>query len=174
MTENGPVAEKGATLWYRARAPWRAAVGVPEAPDDLTLAAYLDGTLDEAAAEAVDVWMAAVPEGLDSVVAARAGLADAPEASPGAVRARVIARAQAIVHPGQTQGAAPRRWGGMFGGLMEHLRPMVWAGAAAAVLLASVSGFELGRVGVEHMTSMDAAVAQDVRMVMGQAGQDLL
>lgn len=171
MTGKGTGAGDGATLWYRARPSWRRAVSVPEAPDALTLAAYLDGALDEAAAEAVETWMALAPEGLDDIRAIRTIIAAPPRHAPGSA----VARAQAIVRarprPEAAQGGWLRR---IFAGPSGLLGPTVWAGAAAAVLLASVSGFELGRVGIQHLASLDATVAEDVRLVMGRTGQDLL
>ncbi len=174
-SEKGTDAADGATLWYRARPSWREATGVSEAPDALTLAAYLDGSLDELSAEAVETWMATAPEGLDDIQAIRATLAAPPLDAPD----HVVARAQAIVHArpvsGPALGPAEAGWlSRIFAGPAGLLGPAVWAGAAAAVLLASVSGFELGRVGVEHLASLDATVAEDVRLVMGRGGQDLL
>ena len=52
--ENG---RDGAGLWARARDGWRDSTAAPEAPDSLTLAAYLDGTLEAAARERVEAWM---------------------------------------------------------------------------------------------------------------------
>lgn len=167
MSEKGMDAGDGATLWYRIRAPWRAALGVPEAPDDLTLAAYLDGNLDKGATQALETWMAATPEGLESVLAARAALAAPPAEAPD----RAIARARAIIHAGPAEAGWLSR---IFAGAAGLLGPAAWAGAAATVLVASVSGFELGRAGVEHLASLDATVAEDVRLVMGRSGQDLL
>lgn len=174
MSEKGMDAGDGATLWYRIRAPWREALGVPEAPDDLTLAAYLDGNLDKGATQALETWMAATPEGLESVLAARAALAAPPAEAPD----RAIARARAIIHAGGVH-AGPAEAGTdwlsrIFAGAAGLLGPAAWAGAAATVLVASVSGFELGRAGVEHLASLDATVAEDVRLVMGRSGQDLL
>ncbi len=171
MTGKGTGAGDGATLWYRARPSWRRAAGVPEAPDDLTLAAYLDGALDEAAAEAVETWMALAPEGLNDIQAIRTIIAAPPLHAPG----HAIARAQDIIRARPVQEPAQDGWlSRIFAGPAGNLRPTVWAGAAAAVLLASISGFELGRVGIEHLASLDATVAEDVRLVMGRTGQDLL
>ncbi len=177
--EAGPEsARDGAALWARARAPWRESVaksgdspGEPHPePDALTLAAYLDGTLDEAGAAAIETWMAASPEGLDSVLSARAALAEGPAEVP----SHVIARAADIVRRRPGSAARSPLGSALFGWFGGLLRPAAWAGAVAAVLLASVSGFELGRAGVEHLTSLDAAVSQDVRLVMGRTGSDLL
>ena len=85
---NAKDASDGARLWARARPGWRAfaspgeALGVSgEAPDPLILAAYLDGTLDLAERERVEAWMAAFPEALELMAAARQTLETA--CSPG-------------------------------------------------------------------------------------------
>jgi hypothetical protein len=171
MSGNGSGAGDGATLWYRVRPSWRQAAGSPEAPDALTLAAYLDGALDETSAEAVETWMVLAPEGLDDIQAMR-GILTAPPLDP---PSRAIARAQAIVRARPVPPRAKSGWlSWIFAGPSGLLGPTVWAGALAAVLLASVSGFELGRAGVEHLASLDATVAEDVRLVMGRTAQDLL
>lgn len=159
---------EAARLWQRAREPWRAAVGTPGQPEASMLAAYLEGRLDEAAAEAVEAWLATDPEALDSVLAARAALGETPAAAP----RHLIARAQGAVRRRGIHGATGAD--SVFGGFAGLLRPAAWAGMAAALLLVSVSGFELGRMGVERLASLDAAVAQDVRLVMGPSGQDFL
>ena len=77
----GPGDETGeAALWARWRA-LAAASGAGRAPepDALLLAAYAEGRLDEAAAAAVEDWLAEEPERLADVAAARAA-ADAPPA----------------------------------------------------------------------------------------------
>ena len=168
MNEDKTDREVGAALWRRARDPWLDAVGAVEAPDETTLAAYLDGRLDEAAAAGVEAWMAAVPEALDNVLGARAALAETPGRAP----AHVVARARGAVRGRSARGTG--RAGSLFGAFTGLLRPAAWAGAAAALSLAAVSGFELGRTGVEHLAALDAAVSQDVRLIMGRAGQELL
>ncbi len=171
ISGKGTGAGDGATLWYRARPSWRRTAGTPEAPDALTLAAYLDGNLDEETAEAVETWMARTPEGLDDIQAIRGTLA----APPGEAPDHVIARAQAIVRARPAPQRAEAGWlNRIFAGPAGWLGPTAWAGATAAILLASVSGFELGRAGVEHLASLDATVAADVRLVMGRSAQDLL
>jgi anti-sigma factor RsiW len=171
MSGKGTGAGGGATLWYRARPMWREAAGAPAAPDALTLAAYLDGSLDETSAEAVETWMAVAPEGLADIQAIREILAAPPPDAPD----HVIVRAQAIVRARPVPARAEAGWlRGILAGSAGLLGPAVWAGAVAAVLLASVSGFELGRVGIEHLASLDATVAEDVRLVMGRTTQDLL
>jgi len=170
MTDSEKGLGEAAGLWHRARGPWRAAQGAPEAPDAMTLAAYLEGRLGEDAAGVVETWMAADPEALDSVLAARAALGAAPGAAP----AHVVKRAQGAVHGRTGRVSGPGRAGWLFAGFGAFFRPAAWASVAAALLLASISGFELGRAGAEHLALLDAAVAQDVRLVMGPSEQNLV
>lgn len=161
---------EGAALWARARGSWREGVAASAEPDPMTLAAYLEGRLDEAAAAPVEAWMAADPEALDSVLSARAALAETPPEVP----RHVAARARDIVRGRTGRATRAGAGGALLGWFTGVLRPAVWAGATAAVLLASVSGFELGRAGVENLAALDAAVAADVRLVMGPSGPELL
>lgn len=179
MTEKEIGGRPGADLWRKARGPVHAALGdssAPDAmtPDAMTLAAYLEGTLDEDQDAPVEVWLARNPEALDDLIAAREALTEAP----GPVPAGIAARAQDIVRARVPQAAAAGGAGfglsALFGGLNGLLRPAVWAGAAALLVLASVSGFELGRAGVEHLASVDATVSRDLLLVMGRTGTDLL
>jgi hypothetical protein len=178
MTEKdiggGRGADRGADLWRKARGPIRAALGDSPAPDAMTLAAYLDGTLDEAGVAPVEAWLARDPEALDGLIATRAILAEAPGPVPAGVTTRAQDIVRARVPRAAVSGEAGFRLGALFGGLDGLLRPAVWAGAGALLVLASVSGFELGRAGVEHLASLDAAVSQDLLLVMGRTGTDLL
>ena len=68
MNEQDRRAKRDAELWHRLREEARvpaADEGSQEMPDEMALAAYLDGTLDERARERVEAWLAAAPEGLD-------------------------------------------------------------------------------------------------------------
>ena len=108
---------------------WRQTAAAPEAPDALTLAAYLDGALDETSSESVETWMAMAPEGLDDIQAIRDVLAaparDAPD--------HVVARARAIVRSRPVPAPAEASWlRRIFSGAAGLPQPTVWAGAAAA------------------------------------------
>ena len=180
--------EDGAALWRRAREGWHAAAETEAEPDALSVAAYLEGRLDETGAEAVETWMAAEPEALKSVLSARAVLAEAPDPKTHPVPESMIARAQGVVRGRSSRGQARgqirgqtrgQTWGStwadaLLGGLDGLLRPAAWAGAATVLLLVSVSGFELGRAGAEYRASLDAAVARDLHLVMVPSGQNLL
>ena len=103
-------------LWRRWQEREGPAVATLEAPDPLLIAAYAEGSLDEAAAEAVEAWLVFHPEELDDVIAARA----ADESSP--VSEAVIARALALV-------AAPAP--GVVSFRQPAPRAPLWRGAAA-------------------------------------------
>jgi hypothetical protein len=115
-----------------------------DAPDDeagrlLDLAAFAEGTLDEDERERVTAWLAAHPDDMSDVAAARAlaaaPLADAP--------AEAIARASAA-HPGLAGSAQIvrfplfRRQAANWNGFAQ------WGSLAAAVVVAGWLGFNLG------------------------------
>ena len=138
MSEELEKATDGAGLWARARAGWRDAVAAPEAPDPLTLAAYLDGTLEEATQERVEAWMATSSEALDLVMALRE--AGAPEAVPESL----LTRAQGLVRerPGAARaglGAVSRSWERIALSWADRI-PFIWPIRAASVLSFCSSG----------------------------------
>jgi hypothetical protein len=169
MSEEDEDTRDGAGLWARARPGWRALAATGNAPESaqevsnpLILADYLDGTLDEAGCEAIEAWMAADPETLDLMIAARESLGSVPGAAPEAL----ISRAKGLVR------APVRESAGAPGGLLAWLRgligfepaawrPLAWAGTAALLLVVSAGGFELGRLGTEQLVSVQTAVLGD-------------
>ncbi len=172
MTEGTNKSKAGAELWARAREGWRAAAPRPEAPDSLTLAAYLDGTLDEAARERVEAWMAASPEALDLVISARSAQAAAPEAAPDGL----TSRAQGLVR--ERPRAARAGLGAWLSGLIafqvEAWRPVAWAGVTAALLVVSTGGFELGRLGALYMAPVQTAAGDDLGFGLSDPADELL
>ncbi len=154
----------GARLWARARPGWRAAIAsglAEEAPNPLMLAAYLDDTLDEAGRAAVEAWMAATPEALDLMIAARAELAEPPGAA-GAAPESLVSRAQGLVRAPVRESAGPGAWlRGLIGFDSEAWRPLAWAGVAAVLLVVSAGGFELGRLGTERLVPVQTATLDD-------------
>lgn len=130
----------GALLWRRA-AP---ALPAGERPDELVLAAYLDGRLDEAARDRVEAALAADDRALEVMLAADAALG-ATQAPP----AGLLARAGRLVPAGAENrfGFIGRLFGGRDRAGGFRLRPGLLAASLAALLLASVAGFELGRFG---------------------------
>lgn len=116
-------------LWQRWR---RAADSAGAAPDPLLLAAYAEHRLDEAAAEAVEAWLALHPEALEDVVAARAVPA-AIEPSPAA-----LARAIALVSERDSKILPFRRKA------RGWRVAAAWGSMAASIMAVSLLGFELG------------------------------
>ena len=175
---NGGNARDGAGLWARARPGWRAASTSQTAenvPNPLVLAAYLEGTLDEAGRAAVEAWMAATPEALDLMIAARAELAETPEA-PGTAPESLVSRAQGLVRAPARESAGLGAWlRGLIGFEPEAWRPLAWAGVTAALLLVSAGAFELGRLGTERLASVQtAALGDDLELGLDDPGDDLI
>jgi anti-sigma factor RsiW len=168
----------GARLWARARPGWRAAIApgsAEEAPNPLMLAAYLDGALDETGREAVEAWMAATPEALESMIAARAELAETPGA-PGAAPVSLVSRAQGLVRAPVREPAGLGAWlRGLIGFEPEAWRPLAWAGVTAALLVVSAGGFELGRLGTERLVSFQTAtLGDDLELGLDDPADDLI
>lgn len=167
MTDDDRMNGPGVGLWRRARAAWAegeaAGAVVDEEPDALLLAAYIDGRLDARACERLEARLLAANGGVDLLVFARAATAAPTAPVPDAV----IGRAQALVR-------APARVGRVSAWWSRTVSPIVWSGVAAALLLAAVSGFELGRLGVERLAALDQTMTEDVRLVMGTPRDEIL
>ncbi|MHA1154173.1 MAG: hypothetical protein ACTSQ7_16235 [Alphaproteobacteria bacterium] len=162
MNEEDGNGRDGAGLWARARPGWRVAnaPGSGESePNRLALAAYLDDTLDETGRAAVEAWLAASPEALELMIAARGGLAEPPGPAPESL----ISRAQGLVRAPARESAGLGVWlRGLIGFEPEAWRPLAWAGVTAALLLVvSVGGFELGRLGADRLVSIQSATLGD-------------
>ncbi len=158
----------GARLWAWARGAWTAPPGA--APDALALAAYADGTLDPEDRARVEAWMAGSPDALDLVVAAREAGAEAPAAAP----ADVVRRAQGLVRARRTAGGGfAARLGALLAPDAPFWRPVAWAGVTAALLMVSVSGFELGSAGTQRMVSHQVELAQADLARAGLASAEL-
>ncbi len=173
---NGGNATDGAGLWARARPGWRAS-GAPgasgEAPDSLILAAYLDGTLDLAERERVEAWMAAFPEALELMAAARETLGEGSrEPSPESL----ILRAQGLVRAPLREPAGLRAWlRGLVGLEIKAWRPLAWVGVTAALLVVSAGGFELGRLGTERLVSVQSTtLGDDLALGLDDPADDFL
>lgn len=110
-----------------------------EEPDFMELAAFAEGHVAETASDAVDEWLAAQPDRLDDVVAART--AATAELTTDAATERMMARAMALV-AAPAAGVVPLRrstarvtgWRGA----------VAWGGLAASLAATSLVGFALG------------------------------
>ncbi len=158
-------------LWRRYQAADRPADPDDAAPDSLTLAAYLDGTLEPAERDRVEAWFAADPERLDLLIGGRRALAEATAPAPDSVVRRA---AGLVAEPGGP--AAP----GFLAGLSRLLalagpfQPLGWAAVTGAVLLACVVGFELGRMGYLSTLAMEQMVAYDSGLGYGEITEGFL
>jgi anti-sigma factor RsiW len=162
MTDKGVGAEDR-LIWQR----WRA-LGeesrVAE-PDALLLAAYAEGRLSEADAEAVEAWLAATPDVLGDLIAARAN--DRPRP----VSESILADASALVAGAATPAGAeilpfrPRP-----PQLLPQWRTaLAWSSIAASLLCASLIGFSMGS---DAYASLSGPQAADTAEGLGAPGLD--
>lgn len=177
MSGESNIGKAGAELWARARGAMGSRAEPGEAPDDLTLAAYLDGTLDPEARDRVEAWMAGSSDALDLVVAAREALAAAPAPAPQGLleRARGLVRAQGSEQDRRRDGGGlAARLAAWLVPEVGFLRPAMWAAAVSLFLLVSISGFELGRLGAVQMVALQSIPADDLGFDLGDSTEDLL
>jgi anti-sigma factor RsiW len=172
---NGSDARDGARLWARARPGWRAAIPPEtsgEVPDPSMLAAYLDDTLDEAERATVEAWMAADPEALELMIAARAESGQAP----GPVPESLISRAQGLVRAPVPEHTGLGAWlRGLVGFEPAAWRLVAWAGVTAVLLVVSAGSFELGRLGTEQLAqTQSAAIGDDLEFGLDDSAEDLI
>src|SRR6185437_8141385 len=88
-----------AALWRRWRSAFASGAAHPVEPDALLLAEYAEGRLAEEASRTIEDWLAAHPETVSDILAARRA---ARGGNPAAADA-VIARAAALVAVGDAQ-----------------------------------------------------------------------
>ncbi|MFQ6017333.1 MAG: hypothetical protein ACE5KF_03990 [Kiloniellaceae bacterium] len=172
MTEDSKRDGSEAALWARARAAWQEAAAPAEAPGALTLAAYLDDRLEAPARARVEAWMAGSTDALDLVIAAW----EARAAAPAPVSGGLLGRAEGLVRqpPAAARPAIAARLAESLAAPAALARPAGWAGIAAAVLLASVIGFELGRTGSVEMAALDELLAEELSLGLAGPADDLL
>jgi len=126
-----------AALWRRWRSASASDAAVAFEPDALLLAEYAEARLPEAMSETVEDWLAAHPEIISDVLAARRA---ARGGSP-AVSDAVIARATALVAAGDAQILAFPSPAGRRPSLRTAA---LWSGLAASLVVTSMIGFSLG------------------------------
>lgn len=138
---------EGPELWQRYRAAALASAGEtdPE-PDPNLLAAYLEGRLDEAAAEPVEAWLTRDPSRLALIAPPDAG---AP------VPLAVIRNARALVRPSRSQ---------------VWRETAAWMSVAASLVLVGTSGFIAGHQLDDYHESINVALGGD--LVYGPGGGD--
>jgi hypothetical protein len=170
MNEQDRREQRDAELWHRLREEARVSApeeGSQEMPDAMVLAAYLDGTLDER--ERVEAWLAAAPEGLDLLLAAREALAEPSAAAPEAL----VRRASALVPDPPGRGLAA--WlGGLFAPAGPLWQPLGWSGAAVGILLACVVGFQLGQTGYVSSVTLEQLASAEAGFVFDPAEEEIL
>ena len=166
MMMDDPPFEPDRALFARWHAARDADAAAPELPDALMLAAYAEGRLDEAAAEAVEAALVVDPDLLDTLLALRAP--PEPEAASAALihSAQTLVRAEPVVVPFPVRKpAAPRpvkAW-------------LAWGAVAASLLLVSVAGFNLGAA-TSHAVDTTAAGDEspsDLLDLSSLAGDDI-
>jgi hypothetical protein len=150
------MANKGAgaqerRLWQR----WKALGGKPRVaePDALLLAAYAEGRLSEVEAEAVEAWLAAAPEALGDILAART----VGHRPPRAIYEHVLRNACDLV-PGEAAPVTAR--------ILPFPRPepawrtaLAWSSIAASLLCASLVGFSMGSDAYASLSGRQSADA---------------
>ena len=111
-------------------------------PDAMLLAAYAEGRLDEAEAETVETWLAATPEALSDIVAARSTY----QRPPRLVYEHILDKASDLVPGVATPASAeilpfrPR----LTQRLPQWRTALAWSSIAASLLCASLVGFSMG------------------------------
>ena len=167
MSDKDHKAADGRALWDQARAANSAGDGT--SLDENDLAAYLEGTLDEAERDRVEALLASKPEALELAIAAREALDAAPVAE--AAQQAFTLRAQALV-------AAPRPLAALRDFFRQAMqRPaqgLAFASIAAGFLMVSAAGFELGRAEVDYSTQVGGLLTQDLAGLVGRDSDDLL
>lgn len=199
MPKGNHKASDGRALWHRARGSTLRAMA-ERAPDvdEMDLAAYLDGGLDEATRARVEAALAGRPDRLELLIAARAAV-DALETEAVSAPEAVVARAQALAPdaqwPARSTVRSPVRstvrspvrspvptWAGrafawlagVAGPAFAPQRGLVLAGVAAGFLAIGVAGFELGRAEAMYSAEVDDLLAQDFATLIAPYGEDLL
>lgn len=147
-----------------------AALPAPETADALTLAAYAEGRLDDAAAEAVEAALAADPALLDTLLALRQPAATAIPSIA------LIRSAQALVAPTGQASILPFRRN-----ITAHSHSpiarargwLAWGTVAAGLMIVSMAGFNLGIHTAEAFNPPAVAdMTSDLLDPSGLAGDD--
>ena len=172
MMESDRKSEDGRALWRQARGSVRENLaGRAGEIDPLDLAAYLDGCLDEGAVPRVEAALAALPETLDLVIAAREALDAGTTPAPEALVRRAVALADA---PAQSRGGWLYRLVQALTPEAASQRALAFGTAAAVYLLVSAAGFELGRAEFDYNAQIDKMLASEIAFSLDRSAEDLL
>lgn len=160
-TEEGETAmtAEDRALWQKARNGWTGGSEAADDVDPLLLAAYLDGRLDAEEGAALEARLAADPMALDLMAASREALAAGPAE---AVPETLLRRAEGLVRPAPVM---PRK--GLLAGLAAAIwvpNQAAWAGFAVALLVASVTGFELGQTSLDNAATVASVLGREVTL----------
>jgi anti-sigma factor RsiW len=140
--------DDGIALWRR----YRQGLSSPPAPDELTLAAYAEGRLDEDKAAPVESWLAQNLGRLDDLAAARAA-AEAATVVLG--RKAEIRAARGLVYESVQR----------LGARVLLLRGAAWGSVAAGFLVACLIGYEAGVATRGHTLAALSTAAHEISFV---------
>jgi len=146
---------EGAELASDALAAWDRMKSEPI--DDLAMAAYLDGLLNEYEQNCVEARLASDSDSLALLRAAREALAASAAEAPPAV----IDRLRDLVPGARAQRAAPASSGlrdwieALIGSLAPLPRPLAAGLAVVALIACSTTGFELGRTAYANVAASE-------------------
>jgi anti-sigma factor RsiW len=153
-----------------------AALPAPDTPDALTLAAYAEGRLDDAAAAAVEAALAADPALLDALLTLRqpaettipsAALIQSAQALVG-MAAGDSGGGQAAILPFRRNATDQRR-----PAIGSTRRWLAWGAVAAGLMIVSTAGFNLGMSTAEAFNPPAATdLTGDLLDPSGLAGDD--
>ena len=139
--------------------------------DPLDLAAYLDGRLDGESCARVEAQLAASSEAMELLIASREAL----DAGDAAAPESLVRRASALTGAPESVGGG---WLAQLAGLLAlpaaPQRALAFASVAAAFLLISVTGFELGRAEIAYSAQIDKLVAREIGFAIDRSVEDLL
>ena len=132
-----------------------------ETPDELTIAAYLEGRLDDEERAAVERWMADTPEAVELVAACR----DALDGPTFAVPQSFVAKVSSLTEAPEASGGAAQA---------AFWRDAYWPSAAALVLLSCLLGVELARTAATEAFASDLPPVAEAVIEFDMAGGPLL
>lgn len=134
--------------------------------EQMALAAYLDGRLDEAERARVEAWLAGRPEQLELLLASQAALAETGGPAPDSL----VRQACALV-PDRRRPFAGLSLAGLFA---PRPRLLAWSGTLAAMVFACLLGFQLGESGYHGAVTVERLLAREAGSVLGQGGDELI